>query len=230
MREEIMPKLTYFGHSAFLVEHNSYKILIDPFITGNPLAPVKADDLTADFIVLSHAHRDHFGDTLDIAKRCNSTVIAVNELANYVASKGAKAHNMHIGGSYEFPFGRVKFTIAHHGSSANEGEYMGEPAGILLFLDGKVLYHAGDTGLFADMKLIGELHKINVALLPIGDNFTMGMNDALKAVELLNPELTIPMHYNTFPVIKADPDKFVEMVKALGKNARKLEFGETFEF
>lgn len=225
-----MTKLTYFGHSAFLIEHNNNKILIDPFITGNPLAPVKADDLSADFIVLSHAHGDHFGDTLEIAKRCNSTVIAVNELANYVASKGAKAHNMHIGGSYEFPFGKVKFTIAHHGSSSNEGEYMGEPAGILLFLNGKVLYHAGDTGLFADMKLIGELHKINIALLPIGDNFTMGMNDALKAVELLNPELTIPMHYNTFPVIKADPDEFVNQVKKIGKNAKKLDFGETFEF
>lgn len=225
-----MAKLTYFGHSAFLIEHNNNKILIDPFITGNPLAPVKADDLSADFIVLSHAHGDHFGDTLEIAKRCNSTVIAVNELANYVASKGAKAHNMHIGGSYEFPFGKVKFTIAHHGSSSNEGEYMGEPAGILLFLNGKVLYHAGDTGLFADMKLIGELHKINIALLPIGDNFTMGMNDALKAVELLNPELTIPMHYNTFPVIKADPDEFVNQVKKIGKNAKKLDFGETFEF
>lgn len=225
-----MAKLTYFGHSAFLIEHNNNKILIDPFITGNPLAPVKADDLSADFIILSHAHGDHFGDTLEIAKRCNSTVIAVNELANYVASKGAKAHNMHIGGSYEFPFGKVKFTIAHHGSSSNEGEYMGEPAGILLFLDGKVVYHAGDTGLFADMKLIGELHKINIALLPIGDNFTMGMNDALKAVELLNPELTIPMHYNTFPVIKADPDEFVNQVKKIGKNAKKLDFGETFEF
>jgi L-ascorbate metabolism protein UlaG (beta-lactamase superfamily) len=225
-----MSKLTYFGHSAFLVEHNNKKILIDPFISGNPLAPVKADDLFADFIILSHAHGDHFGDTLEIAKRCNSTVIAVNELANYVASKGAKAHNMHIGGSYDFPFGRVKFTIAHHGSSSNEGEYMGEPAGILLFLDGKILYHAGDTGLFYDMKLIGELHKINLALLPIGDNFTMGINDAVKAVELLNPELTIPMHYNTFPVIQADPDKFVEMVKSIGKNAKKLEVGETFGF
>lgn len=225
-----MSKLTYFGHSAFLVEHNNYKILIDPFITGNPLSPVKVDEVSADFIVLSHAHGDHFGDTLEIANRCSSTVIAVNELANYVGSKGLKAHNMHIGGSFEFPFGKVKFTIAHHGSSSNEGEYMGEPAGILLFLDGTVIYHAGDTGLFSDMKLIGELHKISIALLPIGNNFTMGMEDALKAVELLNPKLTIPMHYNTFPVIKADPDKFVENVKKIGRDARKLNFGESIEF
>ncbi len=225
-----MPKLTYFGHSAFLVEHNNYKILLDPFITGNPLSPVKAEDLSADYIVLSHAHGDHFGDTLEIAKRCNSTVIAVNELANYVASKGVVAHNMHIGGSYDFPFGKVKFTIAHHGSSSNEGEYMGEPAGILLFLDGKTLYHAGDTGIFYDMKLIGEMHKINLALLPIGGNFTMGMEDALKAVELLKPELTIPMHYNTFPVIKADPEKFIELVKQSGYEGKVLNFGESLEF
>lgn len=224
-----MSKLTYFGHSAFMIEHNNYKILIDPFITGNPFAPVRAEDLTANFIVLSHAHGDHYGDTENIAKRSSATVIAVNELANYAASKGLKAHNMHIGGSYEFPFGKVKFTIAHHGSSSNEGEYMGEPAGILIFLNDKVIYHAGDTGLFSDMKLIGELHKINIALLPIGDNFTMGINDALKAVELLNPDLTIPMHYNTFPVIKADPDKFVEMVLKSGRKALKLNFGETLE-
>lgn len=225
-----MSKLTYLGHSVFYIEHNDYKIIIDPFITGNPVCPNKAGDIYADFIVLSHGHGDHFGDTLEIAKRCNSTVIAVNELANYVASKGAKAHNMHIGGSHNFPFGKVKFTIAHHGSSSNEGEYLGEPAGILLFLDGKTIYHAGDTGLFMDMKLIGELHKIDIAFLPIGDNFTMGMEDALKAVELLNPELTIPMHYNTWPVISADPDKFVEDVKKLNKKARKLNFGETLEF
>lgn len=225
-----MSKLTYLGHSVFYIEHNNYKILIDPFITGNPVCPIKAGDICADFIVLSHGHGDHFGDTLEIAKRCNSTVIAVNELANYVASKGAKAHNMHIGGSHNFPFGKVKFTIAHHGSSSNEGEYLGEPAGILLFLDGKTIYHAGDTGLFMDMKLIGELHKIDIALLPIGDNFTMGMEDALKAVELLNPELTIPMHYNTWPVISADPDKFVEDIKKLNKKAKKLNFGETLEF
>lgn len=224
-----MTKLTYFGHSAFLIEHNQYKILIDPFITGNPLAPIKADELSADFIVLSHGHGDHYGDTEKIAKRCNSLVIAVNELANYVASKGLRAHNMHIGGSHEFPFGRVKFTIAHHGSSAGEGEYLGEPAGILLFLDGKTIYHAGDTGLFYDMKLIGEMHSIDVALLPIGDNFTMGIQDALKAVEFLNPKLTIPIHFNTFPVIKSDPDKFVEEIKKMNKKARKLNFGETIE-
>ncbi len=224
-----MTKLTYFGHSAFLVEHDKYKILIDPFLDGNPLSPVKANQVSADFIVLSHGHGDHYGDSEKIAKRCNSLIIAVNELANYVASKGLKAHNMHIGGSYEFPFGRVKFTIAHHGSSSGEGEYLGEPAGILLFLNGKTIYHAGDTSLFYDMKLIGEMYNIDVALLPIGDNFTMGLQDALKAVEFLNPKLTIPMHYNTFPVIKADADKFVEEVLKMNKKARKLNFGETIE-
>ncbi|MCX8009830.1 MAG: metal-dependent hydrolase [Ignavibacteria bacterium] len=222
-----MLNLTYFSHSAFLVEADSIKILIDPFFTGNPTTPKKLDEVSADYIVLTHAHGDHLGDALEIAKKCNSTIIAVNELANYVASKGVRAHNMHIGGSYLFPFGRVKFTIAHHGSSSPEGLYMGEPAGVLLFIQNKIIYHAGDTGLFYDMKLIGEMNKISVALLPIGDNFTMDIQDALKATEFLNAELTIPMHYNTFPIIEADPDKFVEKAKALGFNSRKLDYGET---
>lgn len=224
-----MIKLTYLAHSAFRIEFEKYKILIDPFITGNPLSPVRADEVEADYIVLTHAHGDHVGDALEIGKRCKSTIIAVNELANYFNSKGVNAHNMHIGGSYSFPFGKLKFTIAHHGSSNADGDYMGEPAGVLLFINGKVIYHAGDTGLFMDMKLIGEINKIDVALLPIGDNFTMGISDAVKAVEYLNPRLTIPIHYNTFPVIAANPDEFVEAVKKIGKSAKKLNFGETIE-
>lgn len=224
-----MIKLTYFAHSAFSVEFEKFKILIDPFITGNPLAPVEAKNLNADYIVLSHGHGDHLGDTIDIAKRCKSTVIAVNELANYVNSKGVNAHNMNIGGIYSFPFGKVKFTIAHHGSSSPEGDYMGEPAGILLMLNGKTIYHAGDTGLFMDMKLIGETNKIDVAMLPIGGNFTMDVDDAVKASEFLKANLVIPIHFNTFPVIQADADLFVEKVKKAGLNARKLNFGETIE-
>lgn len=224
-----MIKLTYLAHSAFSVEFEKFKILIDPFITGNPLAPVEAKNLNTDYIVLSHGHGDHLGDTIDIAKRCKSTVIAVNELANYINSKGVNAHNMHIGGIYSFPFGRVKFTIAHHGSSSPEGDYMGEPAGILLMINGKTLYHAGDTGLFMDMKLIGETNKIDVAMLPIGGNFTMDVDDAVMASEFLNAKLVIPMHFNTFPVIQADPDLFIEKVKKAGLSARKLNFGETIE-
>lgn len=224
-----MIKLTYFAHSAFLIEFENFKILLDPFITGNPLATVEAKNLNADYIILTHGHGDHLGDTIDIARRCKSTVIAVNELANYANSKGVTAHNMHIGGVYSFPFGKVKFTIAHHGSSSPEGDYMGEPAGILLTLNGKTIYHAGDTGLFMDMKLIGETNKIDVALLPIGGNFTMDVEDAVKAAEFLQPKLTIPIHYNTFPVIQAEPDLFVKKVGQIGLSAKKLNFGETIE-
>ena len=134
---------------------------------------------------------------------------------------------MHIGGAYNFPFGRLKFTIAHHGSASPDGRYMGEPAGVVITMGGKTVYHSGDTGLFLDMQLIGQRDKIGVACLPIGDNFTMGIDDAVKAVEFINPNLAIPMHYNTFPVIKADPSEFKEKVAKIGKNAQVLEFGQT---
>jgi L-ascorbate metabolism protein UlaG (beta-lactamase superfamily) len=136
---------------------------------------------------------------------------------------------MHIGGSYKFPFGRVKFTIAHHGSSNSEGRYMGEPAGIVLSIDGKNIYHCGDTGLFYDMNLIGKLDKIDVMLVPIGGNFTMGIDDAVIAVDFVNPQLTIPIHYNTFPIIQADPNEFSDKVKSFGRNVKILNYGEVIE-
>ena len=223
-------KLKYFSHSAFQVTTNSGKIiLIDPFLDGNPTSPVKSNEVKADYIILTHAHGDHIGDAFNIAKRCDPLFIAVNELANYCASKGFKAHNMHIGGGYNFEFGRVKFTIAHHGSMTPDGTYAGEPSGVILSIDGKNLYHTGDTGLFYDMKLIGEMTPIDCMCMPIGDNFTMGINDAVKAVELVNPKLAIPMHYNTFPVIAADPFEFKKKVEQIGKKARVLNFGEEIE-
>ena len=223
-------KLKYFSHSAFQVTTNSGKIiLIDPFLDGNPTSPVKSNEVKADYIILTHAHGDHIGDAFNIAKRCDPLFIAVNELANYCASKGFKAHNMHIGGGYNFEFGRVKFTIAHHGSMTPDGTYAGEPSGVILSIDGKNLYHTGDTGLFYDMKLIGEMTPIDCMCMPIGDNFTMGINDAVKAVELVNPKLAIPMHYNTFPVITADPLEFKKKVEQIGKKARVLNFGEEIE-
>ena len=150
-------KLRYLSHSAFQITTNDGKvILIDPFITGNPTCPVKLDNIKADFITLTHAHGDHLGDAIEISKRDNALIIAVNELANYCNDNGASAHNMHIGGSFNFPFGKIKFTIAHHGSITPDGNYAGEPAGILLYIDGKIIYHLGDTGLFSDLKLIGE--------------------------------------------------------------------------
>ncbi len=223
-------KLRYFSHSAFQITSDSGKIiLIDPFITGNPTSTVKVEELKADYIILTHAHGDHIGDAFSIADKEKTLFICVNELANYCAAKGFKAHNMHIGGGYNFEFGRVKFTIAHHGSLTPDNHYGGEPAGVIITMDGKTIYHTGDTGLFLDMKLIGEMNKIDYMLLPIGDNFTMGINDALKAVEFVNPGVAIPIHYNTFPVIEADPKEFKSKVEAIGKNAMVLEFGQEIE-
>ncbi len=220
-------KLRYFSHSSFQITTDAGQIiLIDPFLDDNPTSPVKSDEVSADFIVLTHAHGDHIGDAFKIAKRTNPLFICVNELANYCIDKGFQAHNMHIGGSYKFDFGTLKFTIAHHGSMTPDNTYGGEPAGVILGIEGKNIYHTGDTGLFYDMKLIGEMTPLDYMLLPIGDNFTMGIKDAVKAVELANPKIAIPMHYNTFPVIEADPQEFKRHVEACGKKTVVLEFGE----
>jgi L-ascorbate metabolism protein UlaG (beta-lactamase superfamily) len=224
-----MIKITYHGHSAFEIESDKHNIVIDPFLNGNKHAKVKPSDIKCDYVVLSHGHGDHIGDGFEIAKKNNATIIAVNELANYAAEKGCKAHNMGIGGGCNFPFGRLKFTIAHHSSATNEGQYMGEPAGVLLTINGKTIYHAGDTGLFLDMKLIGEMNSIDAALVPIGDNFTMGIDDAVKAVEFLNPKMAIPMHYNTFGVIEADPQEFKRKVESIGKKCVIIPFGDSVE-
>jgi L-ascorbate metabolism protein UlaG (beta-lactamase superfamily) len=223
-------KLRYFSHSAFQVTTDSgVVILIDPFLDGNPTSPVKSDEVKANYIILTHAHGDHLGDTMKIAKENNATVIAVNELADYSTSKGLNAHNMHIGGGFNFDFGRVKFTIAHHGSLSPDNHFGGEPAGVLITADDKTIYHAGDTGIFLDMKLIGEMNSIDYALLPIGDNFTMGVDDAVKAAEFLNADVSIPMHYNTFPIIEASPNEFKAKVEALGKKSIVLEYGQEID-
>ncbi|MCE1190391.1 MAG: metal-dependent hydrolase [Ignavibacteria bacterium] len=223
-------KLQYLSHSAFLVTTNDgMRILIDPFLDNNPKSPVKSSDIQADYILVSHAHGDHLGDTVKIARRCGALTICVYELANILKNEGIETHAMHIGGSHIFPFGKVKFTIAHHGSKTEDGIHAGQPAGILLTIEGKTIYHAGDTGLFLDMKLIGEMNAIYAALLPIGDNFTMGIDDAVKASEFLNPNITIPMHYNTFPVIAADPQEFVDKLQKNNRECKILEIGEIIE-
>jgi L-ascorbate metabolism protein UlaG (beta-lactamase superfamily) len=223
-------RLRYFSHSACqITTDDNIKILIDPFLDNNPTSPVKSKDVDADFIILSHAHGDHTGDSESIARRCGSTFICVNELANYYISKGFKAHNMHIGGAHTFPFGRVKFTIAHHGTVTDDNVYGGVAAGIIINSGGKTIYHTGDTGLFYDLKLIGELNKIDYMLLPIGDNFTMGIDDAVKAVEFVKPAVAIPIHFSTFPVIYANPEEFKEKTEKLGYKVRVLKFGEEIE-
>ncbi|RKX17599.1 MAG: metal-dependent hydrolase [Candidatus Zixiibacteriota bacterium] len=225
-----MLKATFQGHSCVSITDNKQSIIIDPFLTGNPQAAVKAEDIKVDFILATHGHGDHLGDAVDIAKRNNATIIAPNELAIYVQKQGAEAHNMHIGGAYEFPFGRVKLTIAHHGSAAGDGlEYTGNPCGFLIFMDGKTIYHAGDTGLFYDMKLIGEMNEIDLAFLPIGDNFTMGVTDAAKAVEFLNPKKVVPIHYKTWPVIDSEPTEFADKLKDSGTEVIILEPGKSLE-
>jgi L-ascorbate metabolism protein UlaG (beta-lactamase superfamily) len=227
--------ITYYGHDAFVVESGGTRIIIDPFLSGQEDTSGKIPDpgdIEVSYILLTHAHQDHFGDTLAIAKKNNATVIAPFEVAMICQTEGCKVHAMHIGGGFNFDFGRVKLTIAHHGSgyqTASGIVYGGNPCGILLTMGGKTLYHAGDTGLFLDMKLIGEMNSIDAALLPIGDNFTMGIDDAVKAVTLLSPALAVPMHFNTFPVIEADPNEFVQKVESLGKKGLVMELGETIE-
>lgn len=206
-------KITWHGHACVSIETNGTHLLIDPFFTGNPQAKVSADDVQADYILLTHGHGDHYGDTTEIAKRTGAIVVGNFEIYNYALAQGVeKAHPMHIGGGFNFRFGRVKMTIAHHGSSMPDGSYGGNPAGLLLTLEDKVIYHAGDTALFSDMKLIGEA-GIDLAILPIGDNFTMGPDDALRAVDFLQPKKVFPIHYNTFPVIETDPQAWCDRVE-----------------
>jgi len=225
-----MPRLTYLGHSSFYVEGKKGRIVIDPFLSGNPLAQTSPEVLKVDYVLLTHGHGDHLGDGVEIAVSNRAKIVAPFELAQYCEKQGAEVHPMHIGGAHEFPFGRVKLTIAHHGSMAPDGTYTGNPCGFLLTMEGKTLYHPGDTGLFLDMKLIGEMNKIDVAVLPIGDNFTMGIQDAVKAAEFLEAGLVIPMHYRTFDVIDVSPEDFVAEVQKRGMRARLLPVGESLAY
>jgi L-ascorbate metabolism protein UlaG (beta-lactamase superfamily) len=225
-----MLNLTFLGHACFLLDDSKHRVIIDPFIKGNPLAKMSVDDIKADFILLTHGHGDHLGDTVELAKKNNATLITNFELATYCSSKGVKnTAGLHIGGGATFPFGSIKLTIAHHGSTlGSELGYGGNPVGFIIRMDGKVVYHAGDTGLFMDMKLIGELDKIDMALLPIGGYFTMDVNDAAKAVDFLKPRKVIPMHYDTFDPIKADPKVFAEKAGKHGAECIIVQPGHSY--
>lgn len=206
-------KVTWLGHSAFKIETGNHTLLIDPFITGNPLAPISSDDLHADFILLTHGHGDHVGDTVAIAKRSNATVIGNFEVASWVAKQGVKSvGQQNTGGTGHYDFGSAKLTLAFHSSSMPDGSYGGQPNGIVITLNsGLRIYHAGDTALFSDMALIGEI-GIDVAMLPIGDYFTMGPEECVRAIKLIRPHYVLPTHYNTFPPIVQDAADWANMV------------------
>jgi L-ascorbate metabolism protein UlaG (beta-lactamase superfamily) len=223
-------KITWYSHACLMIETKGTKLLVDPFITGNPLAPVAAEDLNPDYIFVSHGHGDHVGDTVDIAKRTGATVVSNFEIHNWLAAQGVEnGHPQHIGGGFDYPWGRVKLTIAHHGSALPDGSYGGNPCGFLFYIQGKKIYHACDTGLFYDMKLIGE-EGIDLAVLPIGDNFNMGPADALRAVRLIEPKQVLPIHYDTFDVIQQDPAAWKVLVeKQTGATVALLKPGESLE-
>lgn len=210
-------KLTYLGHSVVLIEEGNFKGIIDPFITGNDLCEISIDDLNdITHIYVTHGHGDHIGDTVEIAKRNNSLVIANHEIAAYLDNFNVRTHAMHIGGRRKFDFGTVKMTNALHGSGISDNGnmiYGGNPCGFVIEINGKKIYHAGDTGLTYDMKLL-EDEKIDLAFLPIGGNFTMDIDDAVKAVDFIKARIVVPMHYDTFEVIEADPEVFKNKVKS----------------
>ena len=220
-------ELQYFGHSTFLFTNSQKQnIIIDPYLNANPLSPVKSNQVKADYIILTHAHSDHMADALTIADRHKTTIICVSELASIISKSGFRTHPLQIGGAFRFDFGRVKFVPAFHGSSTMNGVYAGLAAGAVFTVEGKTIYHCGDTGIFGDMKLIGEIDKIDILLIPIGGNYTMDIDDAVRAVTMINPELAIPMHYNTFDLIKCDPQEFIDRIATNGFRGKVMKPGE----
>lgn len=205
---------TWLGHSGFLFNIDGHTALIDPFLTGNPLAPASADEIPADLILITHAHGDHVGDTATIARRTNALVVTTPEIGRWLRREGVtNLWEGNIGGTYQGEFLTAKFTMALHTSSMEDGSYGGAAMGFVIQAGGKRVYHAGDTGLFSDMRLIGE-PKLDLAFLPIGDRYTMGIDDSLAAIRLLNPRCVVPMHFDTFPQISQDVTEWARRVNA----------------
>jgi L-ascorbate metabolism protein UlaG (beta-lactamase superfamily) len=224
----------YHGHSNVEIQAGAYRIQLDPFYTSNPLAGMKADKANPNFILISHAHFDHTEDALAIAKRTAAVIASNYEITSYFEKHGApKTQGMNHGGSVQFPFGRATYTVAFHTSSFPDGTYGGQPGGWILEFPAavtgtpKTIYFAGDTALFGDMKLLGELYNIDLAFLPIGDQFTMGPAHAVKAAQFLKAKKVVPIHYNTWPPIAQDAAKFVADLKAVGIEGVAMKSGET---
>jgi L-ascorbate metabolism protein UlaG (beta-lactamase superfamily) len=222
-------QLRYLGHSGIELTSQGFNLVIDPFLTGNPTATIKPETLSPQHIILTHAHGDHSSDVEPVAKRTGAPVISNAEIVDYYEAKGLKGHSMNTGGSFTFPFGKLTFTPAWHSSSFPDGSYGGNPMGVVLELEGKRIYHLGDTALFSDLVLIGK-KGIDLALVPIGDNFTMGPEDALEAVKLIAPKQVIPIHYNTFGLIKQDGAAFKRNVESqTSAKCTVVEPGESVE-
>jgi L-ascorbate metabolism protein UlaG (beta-lactamase superfamily) len=205
---------TFYGHGTLGLKIQDYKLVIDPFFTGNPATETKAEDLETDYLLITHGHGDHIGDAVEIAKRTQAKAIANAEISRWLGEQEVEVFPQHIGGGRDYPFGYVKLTQAVHGSSLPDGSYGGMPGGFLITTpEGEKIYLAGDTGLFSGMGLIGE-EDVYLAVLPIGDNYTMGPDDALRAVKLIKPKHVIPVHYNTWEVIIQDPEEWKNQVES----------------
>lgn len=221
-------KITYYGHSSFGIEINGIHIIVDPFITGNPkAASIDVDSLKADYILLTHAHSDHVLDTERIAKRTGATIISNFEIVTYFEKKNLKGHGMNHGGKWKFDFGTVKVVNAIHSSSFDDGTYGGNPMGFVIRTDKKTIYIAGDTALTMDMKLIPMFDKLDLALLPIGDNFTMDISEAIVASDFIECNRILGMHYDTFGFIEIDHEKAKHAFKEKGKELNLLKIGES---
>jgi L-ascorbate metabolism protein UlaG (beta-lactamase superfamily) len=224
-------KLTYYGQSCFALEAGGKKLLFDPFITPNELAKdIDINNIEADYILMSHAHADHSADLAAIAQRTGAKVIGIFELISWLGKNGVEnGHPMNIGGKWKFDFGTVKMVFAAHSNSLPDGTYAGVAAGFILEVEGKTIYYAGDTALTQEMKLTGELFKLDAAFLPIGDNFTMGVDDAILASDFIKCSNIIGMHFDTFGFIKIDHEEAIQKFEAAGKSLRLLNIGESIE-